>query len=155
MILCVLLFLQLLIPYIDDGHMTRMQRHHNYFLSSSRAAIERSFALLRGKNRRLKKLPMRNRNRLVDHVSACFVLHNVILLGGIEARVSSVSYHCNVLSVLLTDPIHASSVLQGLPDRPMAVADNVAQLEELTARSGERGALKREYVANLLRPAEQ
>lgn len=80
--------LQLLIPYVDDGHMTRMQRHHNFYLSSVRVAIERSFALLRGKERRLKKLQMRNHQLLIDHISACFVLHNVILLGGHEARVS-------------------------------------------------------------------
>lgn len=68
--------------------MTRMQRHHNFYLSSVRVAIERSFALLRGRERRLKKLQMRNHQLLIDHISACFVLHNVILLGGHEARVS-------------------------------------------------------------------
>lgn len=45
--------------------------------------------------------------------------------------------------------------LQGIPSRPMAVAENAAQLDALTARSMARGALKREYMANLLRPAER
>lgn len=78
-----------MVPYLNDGHLNEAQRLHNFSLSRCRAAIERSFALLRGKHRRLKMLPMRNERRVITHISASFVLHNFIKLEGMEMRVRS------------------------------------------------------------------
>ncbi|KAK3932077.1 Protein ANTAGONIST OF LIKE HETEROCHROMATIN PROTEIN 1 [Frankliniella fusca] len=81
---------KVMIPYVNDGHLTPRMRTHNYVLSSCRAAVERSFALLRGKHRRLKKLPMRNMELTIKHIVASFVLHNLIILEGFECPVSFV-----------------------------------------------------------------
>ncbi|KAK3920911.1 Protein ANTAGONIST OF LIKE HETEROCHROMATIN PROTEIN 1 [Frankliniella fusca] len=40
---------KVLVPYTNDGNLSRRQRTHNYLLSASRSRVENSFALLRGK----------------------------------------------------------------------------------------------------------
>ena len=44
----------LLTPYRDNGHLTSKQRNYNFLHSSTRMAIERAFALLKGRFRRLE-----------------------------------------------------------------------------------------------------
>uniref|UniRef100_A0A8W8MGB1 DDE Tnp4 domain-containing protein n=1 Tax=Magallana gigas TaxID=29159 RepID=A0A8W8MGB1_MAGGI len=44
----------LLTPYRDNGHLNQQQRRYNLQLSSKRQVIERAFALLKGRFRRLK-----------------------------------------------------------------------------------------------------
>ncbi|KAK3907391.1 Protein ANTAGONIST OF LIKE HETEROCHROMATIN PROTEIN 1 [Frankliniella fusca] len=78
---------KLMIPYADNGNLEEYMRTHNALLSSCRVKIENSFALLRAKHRRLKKLPMRNPYLVRYHIAACFVLHNFILLEGNECEV--------------------------------------------------------------------
>lgn len=77
--------LQLLIPYKDYGNMTRMQRRFNFVHSSIRMSVERSFALLKGKLRRLFRLYVKRFDIAIDHITASFVLHNFIILEGREA----------------------------------------------------------------------
>lgn len=76
------LILQLMIPYRNDGQLTPRMRTHNYYLSRCRSIIERSFALLKGKWRRLKYFPNYCVEYAVDHIIACVVLHNFIILEG-------------------------------------------------------------------------
>ncbi|KAG0420411.1 hypothetical protein HPB47_003514 [Ixodes persulcatus] len=52
----------LMSPYKDNGHLTRRQSHFNTTLGASRSVIERAFAQLKGKFRRLKHLDMDNLN---------------------------------------------------------------------------------------------
>ncbi|CAN7952086.1 unnamed protein product, partial [Ixodes pacificus] len=66
-------------PYKDNGHLTRRQSHFNTTLGASRSVIERAFAQLKGKFRRLKHLDMDNLNMVPMFVMAACVLHNVIL----------------------------------------------------------------------------
>ncbi|XP_026279689.1 uncharacterized protein LOC113207370 [Frankliniella occidentalis] len=73
---------KLLIPYKDYGNMTVRQRAHNRTLSQCRSAIERAFALLKGKWRRLKYLPSYCLDYQLDHIMACLVLHNFVILHG-------------------------------------------------------------------------
>ncbi|KAK3929250.1 Protein ANTAGONIST OF LIKE HETEROCHROMATIN PROTEIN 1 [Frankliniella fusca] len=73
---------KLLIPYKDYGNMTLRQRTHNRILSRCRSSIERAFALLKGKWRRLKYLPSYSLDYQLDHIMACLVLHNFIILEG-------------------------------------------------------------------------
>ncbi|KAK3920663.1 Protein ANTAGONIST OF LIKE HETEROCHROMATIN PROTEIN 1 [Frankliniella fusca] len=116
---------KLIIPYGDDGHIPDWMRTHNSLLSACRVKIENSFALLRGKHRRLKKLPMRNPYLTRYHIAACFVLSNFITLKGDECR--------------------------GLPPaQPPPIPQD--EYNRLLAESRQRGAIKREFIANVLHP---
>jgi len=69
----------LLVPYRDNGHLNQKQKQFNYHLSSSRCAIERAFALLKGKFRRLKYIDVNDIAAVPPMVTAACVLHNFIL----------------------------------------------------------------------------
>ncbi|XP_039311944.1 protein ALP1-like [Solenopsis invicta] len=72
-------------PYIDRGQLTGAQKKFNTILSSKQSVIERAFALLKGRFRRLKFLDM-NVDEIIPHVIiACTVLYN-ICLDGIDAN---------------------------------------------------------------------
>ncbi|XP_066590826.1 putative nuclease HARBI1 [Prorops nasuta] len=71
----------LLVPFKDNGHLTRIQKNFNYCLSSTRMVIERSIGLLKGRFRTLlDRLPMTRTDLILKHIMACCVLHNVCLL---------------------------------------------------------------------------
>lgn len=63
-------------PYIDRGKLTSAQKHFNHILSQTRQTVERSFALLFGRWRRLKFLDMTRTDLVPATVMACCVLHN-------------------------------------------------------------------------------
>ncbi|KMQ86288.1 nuclease harbi1 [Lasius niger] len=68
-------------PYIDRGQLTNAQKKFNYEISAKRSVIERAFALLKGRFRRLKYLDM-NVDEMIPYVIiACTVLHNICLKG--------------------------------------------------------------------------
>lgn len=75
---------KLIIPYRNLGNLTRRQRIHNYILSRCRSTIERAFALLKGKWRRLKYFPNYCLEYALDHIMACVVLHNFVILEGVS-----------------------------------------------------------------------
>ncbi|KAI4468091.1 hypothetical protein MML48_2g00016492 [Holotrichia oblita] len=66
-------------PYIDRGTLTHDQRNFNKKISQTRQVIERAFALLFDRLRRLKYLDMTNTNFIPNLVIACCVLHNLCL----------------------------------------------------------------------------
>jgi hypothetical protein len=68
-----------LTPFSDNGHLTQDETNYNNRLSSIRAIIERAFARLKGKFRRLKYLDIADPNFRVDIITAACVLHNFIL----------------------------------------------------------------------------
>ena len=74
------LSLGVLTPYRDNGKLSTLQKRFNFFHGSARSVIERSFALLKGKFRRLKYLDMSLDDKIPLTVSSCVVLHNFILL---------------------------------------------------------------------------
>ncbi|XP_043282199.1 protein ALP1-like [Venturia canescens] len=68
-------------PYRNIGNLTLAQQRFNQTISKMRQAIERSFALLKGRWRRLQYLDM-NRDDLIPFtIIACCVLHNICLDG--------------------------------------------------------------------------
>ncbi|KAE8746725.1 hypothetical protein FOCC_FOCC006589 [Frankliniella occidentalis] len=69
-------------PFINRGVLTRDQKTFNTALSSMRQVIERAFALLKGRFRRLKYLDMKRIDLIPRTIMACCVLHNVCLLNG-------------------------------------------------------------------------
>ncbi|XP_025158027.1 protein ANTAGONIST OF LIKE HETEROCHROMATIN PROTEIN 1-like isoform X2 [Harpegnathos saltator] len=69
------------IAHINRGNMTEAQNNFNQHLSKMRAVIERAFALLKGRFRRLKYLHMSCADLIPYVILACCVLHNICLQG--------------------------------------------------------------------------
>ena len=70
----------LLTPFRDTGHLTPVQRHYNFCLSSTRQVIERSFSLLKGRFRKLQNLDVQS---VVTAVEICItrcVFHSICIL---------------------------------------------------------------------------
>lgn len=68
----------LLTPFKDIGHLTYEQIRYNIRLSSIRSIIERAFALLKGKFRKLKYLEMYNLDLIIYTIAPACILHNFI-----------------------------------------------------------------------------
>lgn len=69
----------LLVPYRDNGRLTHVQKNFNFVHSSTRCVVERAFALLKGRFRRLKYLDMKHLQDIAEVVMTCCVFHNVCL----------------------------------------------------------------------------
>lgn len=68
-------------PYIDRGHLTQRQRRFNTVHAKTRQVIERAFALLFGRFRRLRLLDMNRTDLIPSTIIAACTLHNLCLLG--------------------------------------------------------------------------
>ncbi|XP_040070272.1 uncharacterized protein LOC120843107 [Ixodes scapularis] len=66
-------------PYRNNGHLSEEQVTYNETLSAARSVIERAFAQLKGKSRRLKYLDMKATEMMSKYVLVSCVLHNIIL----------------------------------------------------------------------------
>ncbi|XP_044759780.1 protein ALP1-like [Coccinella septempunctata] len=66
-------------PYINRGDLCQVQINFNTQLSRVRQCIERSFALLKGRFRRLKYLDMNRIDLIPATILACCVLHNICI----------------------------------------------------------------------------
>lgn len=66
----------LIVPYRDNGHLTRAQTNFNIRLSSCRV-VENAFGCLKQKFRQLYHIKLRNIIRLVQVIHACCILHNL------------------------------------------------------------------------------
>ena len=63
-------------PYKDNGHLTVAQRHYNICHAKTRRVIERAFALLKGRFRRLKYVDVNSIERLVKIIESACYPHN-------------------------------------------------------------------------------
>ena len=72
----------LLVGFKNNGRLTARHHKFNRTLSSARSAIERAFAILKSRFRRLKYLDMTNTNDIPHVIIACCILHNICLLNG-------------------------------------------------------------------------
>jgi len=108
----------------------QIQKNFNYVHAQTRQVIEKAFALLKGRFRRLKFLDM-NRDDMIPHVIIAFcVLHNICLSGIID----------NV-----EDFIEGQESVQILPEVGLPVNEvGLPVLDEDT------GVAKREYLAWLV-----
>ncbi|XP_033753083.1 putative nuclease HARBI1 [Pecten maximus] len=70
----------LLTPYRDTGHLSRKEMAYNRALSSKRQVIERAFALLKGRFRRLKYINVRSIIQICRIITCACVLHNICIL---------------------------------------------------------------------------
>lgn len=70
-------------PFINNGHLTQAQIYFNTQLSKTRVKIENTFALLKGRFRRLKELlDMNDIANINRTILACCVLHNICIFQG-------------------------------------------------------------------------
>lgn len=67
----------LMVPYRDNGHLTRAQRNFNRKLSSCHVIIENAFGCLKQRFRQLYHLKLRDIVRMVRVIHACCALHNM------------------------------------------------------------------------------
>lgn len=75
---------QLIVPYKDNGHLTRAQRMFNQKLSSCRVIIENAFGCLKQRFRQLYYFKLRDIVRMVRVIHACCVLHNIAKVQDLE-----------------------------------------------------------------------
>ncbi|XP_046571001.1 putative nuclease HARBI1 [Haliotis rubra] len=71
--------ISLMTPFRDNGHLSDLQKKYNRIHSSARTVIERSFALLKSKWRRLKYLDMDLMDKVPNVIVTACVLHNLII----------------------------------------------------------------------------
>ncbi|CAL1687605.1 unnamed protein product [Lasius platythorax] len=71
-------------PFINLGQLIQAQKKFNAALATMRQVIERAFALLKGRWRRLKFLDMNRDDMTPFVILASCVLHNVCLANGLE-----------------------------------------------------------------------
>ena len=69
-----------MVPYRDNGHLTRQQIRFNEALSSQRQVIERAIGLLKGRWRKLQYLNLLSVKHMTIFIMAACVLHNFFLI---------------------------------------------------------------------------
>lgn len=69
-------------PFRDNAHLNAAQLNFNRELSQCRVRVENSYALAKGKWRRLKFMHAQRQDIVVDHITASFMLHNFVILHG-------------------------------------------------------------------------
>ena len=67
-------------PFIDNGKLTSDQKKFNTAHSKTRQVVERSFALLFGRWRRLQYVDMKRTEAIPATVMACCMMHNICLM---------------------------------------------------------------------------
>lgn len=77
----------LITPYRNNGHLQLEQTRFNEILSGTRQIVERSFALLKGRFRRLLYLDCVSMETVVDTIVVCCILHNICILNQDELPV--------------------------------------------------------------------
>ena len=73
------LSLRMMTPYRDNGHLSNLQKSYNRQLSAQRSVIERAFALLKGKWRKLLFVNVTNLSYIPHILAAACVLHNFVV----------------------------------------------------------------------------
>jgi DDE superfamily endonuclease len=99
----------LMVPYRYNGHLTQTQKNFNYQLSTSRCTIERAFALLKGKFRRLKYLDMNDLDAVPQVIISACVLHNVILQSDRDSDQSLDELEAEVNHVVMSSELQSST----------------------------------------------
>lgn len=109
----------MMVPFARHGQLTPQQQNFNMRLSQARVRVENSYALAKGKWRRLKYFCVRNEQNVVDHIMASFVLHNMLIFYGEHLLdVSSMLYSfCQCMSCYKPPQSHFSCSLRSFVDQ--------------------------------------
>lgn len=97
----------MLVPYEDNGAMNQTKRNHNYHLSACRSSVERAFRHCKCRFRRLHRFESHSVVYAVDHIVACFMLSNFIILEGRRARAVSSQLYPIYINIELCKTIYA------------------------------------------------
>ena len=102
----------LLVPYRDNGHLSATQSRYNLLHSETRSVVERAFARLKGKLRRLKGLECTHISSALIIIKAAFVVHNFMLLHDADDDVFEYDEECGADAPLtsITAACDASSL---------------------------------------------
>ncbi len=73
-----------MVPFRDNGHLTRQQRKFNARLSSTRVLIENTYSRLKNLFRRLKFLEIYELQYIKYYIITCCVLHNISINDNVE-----------------------------------------------------------------------
>ena len=74
------LWMWLLTPYRDNGHLSPQQMKYNYYHSTNRMVIERFVALLKSRFRRLHMIDTHSVRKACEIIMTCCILHNVCIM---------------------------------------------------------------------------
>ncbi|KAE8738770.1 hypothetical protein FOCC_FOCC015743 [Frankliniella occidentalis] len=96
---------RLVVPFINNGHLTPRQVQFNRALSRIRVRIEHTFGRLTNIWRRSRNIFVYNMDYMVDHTCASFVLHNFRLYHGCYWRRSPRSRRRNRFRIWNEDDI--------------------------------------------------
>ncbi|VDH99362.1 Hypothetical predicted protein [Mytilus galloprovincialis] len=72
----------LMTPYRNTGNLTQIQKRYNAAHSATRSIIERVFAMLKGRFRRLRYIEVQQIKTVNEIIITCCVLHNISILDG-------------------------------------------------------------------------
>ena len=122
---------RLLVPFKDTGRLGAREHKYNRCLSAARCTIERAFALLKGRFRRLKGLDMTRIDVVPKVIVACCVLHNICLQQQDDIEADD------------TDSTSA------------AAADDVESAASVSSADHKAGVRKRDRIANMLHVCSQ
>lgn len=70
----------LMTPFRDTGHLSRVQKRHNFILSRTRVVIENTFGLLKGRWKILDHINTHSIERANKILLVCCILHNFCLI---------------------------------------------------------------------------
>ncbi|XP_063405555.1 putative nuclease HARBI1 [Mytilus trossulus] len=70
----------LMTPYRNTGNLTQIQKRYNAAHSATRSIIERVFAMLKGRFRRLRYIEVQQIKTVNEIMITCCVLHNISIL---------------------------------------------------------------------------
>ncbi|KYN06978.1 hypothetical protein ALC62_02063 [Cyphomyrmex costatus] len=102
-----------MVPFNDNGHLTKKQKEFNHYLSSARITVERAIALLKGRWRYLlDKLPMTRTDLIPYYIVSC-VLHNICLL----------NYGTIEIPIVIPDTLHIME--------PLAITNELKEEENI------------------------
>ncbi|KAK3929165.1 Protein ANTAGONIST OF LIKE HETEROCHROMATIN PROTEIN 1 [Frankliniella fusca] len=130
----------MMIPFPNNGHLTEEQLNYNRRLSQCRVRVENSFGHAKGRWRRLKFLHARNRDIVVDHITASFVLHNFLVREG-EPMLEENE---------LARPININEVPPEVEEQVVDDPDVPEDQERRQEAAEARGAEKQWFIMNLL-----
>jgi hypothetical protein len=96
---------RMLVGFKNNGHLTQIQKNFNKMLSKARVNIENSFALLKGRFRRLKYMETVKPDLTCLLLVAACLLHNLcILAGDFPCDIADVNVEAERRNEILNNP---------------------------------------------------